>query len=179
MQQNQRYCLFFLYSAHSPSLPKKTDVYPQCNCRQFSERSRCITLVAATVASSLEQRWRGLVSSLPCNSTPPDFYLFILFFFPTCSLQTQTMLTQVTSLGAIHRTSHSSLWRLKRLYTVCFHIRYSNSPAPGNTLYHEWGSLLVYDLAELWMLSQRSYLCPIAPQVLQSWLKLQVINWFK
>lgn len=65
------FCTFFLPA-------KKTDVYPQCNCRQFSERSRCITLVAATVASSLEQRWRGLVSSLPCNFTPPDFF----FFFP-------------------------------------------------------------------------------------------------
>ncbi len=66
-------------------------------------------LVAANVALSC----RGQASLLLCNSTPPDFLHFQIW-----SLQTQLMLTQVTSLEAINHISHSCLWSHKILYTT-------------------------------------------------------------
>ncbi len=76
-------------------------------------------------ASSLQQSYRCLISSLLSNSTPSDSFTFI---------QTELMLTQVTSLEDIYQTSHSSLWRHLRLDTTNLPSRWAEdfrTPAPS------------------------------------------------
>lgn len=106
---SQRCCCFFFVFFHSTnSSLSKPDAYKdpllrmQLGQRQHGQRFKCVMLAVANVASSLkheERGYKGLISSLLSNSTPPDFYIFIT---SACNIQPQPAPTEVTSVEDIY-----------------------------------------------------------------------------
>lgn len=86
--------------------------YPQCSSTHQQWAVGCVILVAAILASGIEQRWRAGYRGL-VRSHLPNCHSFLL--------QPSVTLTPVTSLEAIYQTSYVSLsspWR-HRLVRVC------------------------------------------------------------